>query len=71
MVRFTFSNEDLEARNVTFNPYKDTWDSIEINLSKDGNSCYINRTLSKGYIIKEIKLSDKPKVKIYCSWDFH
>lgn len=69
MVRFTL--DDLEIISETFNPYKDTWDSIEINLSKDGKSCYINRTLSKGYIIKEIKLSDKPKVNIYCSWDFH
>lgn len=71
MVRFTISKEELEAISETFDPYKDTWDSIEINLSKDGNSCYINRTLSKGYIIKEIKLSDKPKVNIFCSWDFH
>lgn len=69
MVRFTL--DDLEIISETFNPYKDTWDSIEINLSKDGKSCYINWTLSKGYIIKEIKLSDKPKVNIYCSWDFH
>lgn len=71
MARFTITEKDLEAISETFNPYKDTWDSIEINLSKDGESCYINRTLSKGYIIKEIKLSDKPKVNIFCSWNFY
>jgi len=55
----------------TFDSYKDSWDNIEITASKDGNSCYINRKNFKNIFIKNIKLSDNPKVNIFCSWDFH
>lgn len=62
--------EDDDIRQV-FDPYNESWNNIEINKSSDGLSCFINRVSAKNLFIREIKLSNNPKVNIYCSWKFY
>lgn len=56
---------------ISFDTYTNSWEDIEISLANDGNHCYINKKDDKRTIITEFKLSNNPKVDIYCSWSFY
>lgn len=61
---------NFEGFSETFDPYKEEWDRLEIVKTNDGQSCFIRRLVTNA-IIKEIKLSNKSRVNIFCCWGFH
>lgn len=61
---------NFEGFSETFDPYKEEWDRLEIVKTNDGQSCFIRRQVTNA-IIKEIKLSNKSRVNIFCCWGFH
>lgn len=54
----------------TFDTYQEEWGKLEIVKTNDEKSCFIRRQTTNA-IIKEIKLSNKTRVNIFCSWTFH
>lgn len=62
---------DVENNSEIFDPYMENWDAIEINKSNDNKTCAINRKSKENISIKEIKLSNNPRVNVYCSWAFY
>lgn len=55
----------------TFDTFSDNWEDIELSIKNDGKSCYIHERNDKTLIINDFKLSNNPKVNIYCSWSFY
>lgn len=56
---------------ISFDTYNSRWEDIEISLANDGNHCYINKKDDKKTIVTEFKLSNNPRINIYCSWNFY
>ena len=63
----TINFKDLSE---TFDTYEEEWNRLEIVKTNDEQSCFIRRQVVNA-IIREIKLSNKPKVNIFCSLTFH
>lgn len=61
---------NLKNLSETFDTYEEDWNRLEIVKTNDEQSCFIRRQVVN-VIIKEIKLSNKSRVNIFCSWAFH
>lgn len=55
---------------ITFDTFKDSWDNIEIRICNDEKTCYITQKDNKLNLIERFKLSNQPRVNIFCTWTF-
>lgn len=55
---------------ITFDTFTDSWNDIEIRICNNEQNCYIIQKDNKLNLIERFKLSNQPRVNIFCTWTF-